>query len=66
MRLRLIPMALLGVSLFLSAAVGSQAAAKKHILLVTHCAGFRHTEGIDAGTKALDEMAAKTGIFTLG
>lgn len=38
---------------------------KKKLLVVTHTTGFRHEEGIAAGEKTLQEMAERTGIFTV-
>ncbi len=37
----------------------------KHLLVVTHTAGFRHTDSIEAGEKILAELAKQSGRFTL-
>lgn len=62
MIVRLVALAACGALLFAVAAAVE--AAPKKLLVVSHTAGFRHTEGIEAGEKTLAEMAAKTKIFT--
>jgi len=38
---------------------------KKRVLIVTHTAGFRHTDSIEAGEKILAELAQQSGRFTV-
>ena len=40
-------------------------AAPKRLLVVSHTGGFRHTEGIDAGDKALAEIGEVSKLFTV-
>ncbi len=38
---------------------------KKRVLIVTHTAGFRHTDSIEVGEKILAELAQQSGRFTV-
>jgi type 1 glutamine amidotransferase len=38
---------------------------KKRVLIVTHTAGFRHSDSIEAGEKILAELAQQSGRFTV-
>lgn len=38
---------------------------KKRLLVVTHTAGFRHTDSIEVGEKVLSQLAERSGDFTV-
>ncbi|CUU37584.1 hypothetical protein DCOP10_120112 [Armatimonadetes bacterium DC] len=38
---------------------------KKRLLVVTHTAGFRHSDSIEAGEKVLQQLAERSGDFTV-
>ncbi|MCC6729649.1 MAG: ThuA domain-containing protein [Chthonomonadales bacterium] len=46
-------------------AVAGHAVGPRKVLVVTHTTGFRHTEGIEAGEKAMREIGERSGAFSV-